>query len=230
MMIPDHKALTDLVLDYLDAHPQAMDTQDGIARWWLERKKAPVEREVLSQVLERLVQEGHLEVTHASGSRLYRLEAVPEVACDRRDLGQLAETLKDGLPERGMLVLFAGLSRTGKAMAAEVLGDHLHRELYRVNLSEIVGKYIGETEKNLARVFDEARHADVALFLDEADALFGKRTEVKDAHDRYASSEVAYLLQRVEEFNGVVVLATNDADAAKAIARKVHRVKRVVVR
>jgi SpoVK/Ycf46/Vps4 family AAA+-type ATPase len=94
-------------------------------------------------------------------------------------------------------------------MAAGVLADTLGLELYRIDLAAVVSKYIGETEKNLARVFAAARAANVVLFFDEADALFGKRTEVRDAHDRYANLEVAYLLQQIETYDGLVVLATN---------------------
>jgi SpoVK/Ycf46/Vps4 family AAA+-type ATPase len=110
---------------------------------------------------------------------------------------------------RGVVALFTGPSGTGKTMAAGVLAASLGLDLYRVDLAGLVSKYIGETEKNLARVFAAAASADVVLFFDEADALFGKRTEVRDAHDRYANVEVAYLLQRIEGHDGVVVLATN---------------------
>jgi hypothetical protein len=109
----------------------------------------------------------------------------------------------------GINALFAGPSGTGKTMAAEVIAKHLGLSLYSVDLSRVVNKYIGETEKNLARVFDEAEHRGVVLFFDECDALFGKRTEVRDSHDRYANIESSYLLQRVEAFQGLAILATN---------------------
>ena len=99
----------------------------------------------------------------------------------------------------GVAALFAGPSGTGKTFAAEVLARHLSLDLYRVDLSQVVSKYIGETEKNLRRIFDAAESGGVVLLFDEADALFGKRSEVKDAHDRYANIEVAYLLQKLEE-------------------------------
>lgn len=105
--------------------------------------------------------------------------------------------------------LFAGPSGTGKTMSASVIAGELGLELHRVDLSAVVSKYIGETEKNLARVFQAAEDSSAMLFFDEADALFGKRTQVKDAHDRYANIETSYLLQRIEAFDGVVVLATN---------------------
>ena len=110
---------------------------------------------------------------------------------------------------RGMSILFAGAPGTGKTMCAQVIANQLDMELYKINLSQIVSKYIGETEKNLRAVFQEARHAGCILFFDECDALFGKRSEVKDAHDRNANVEVAYLLQQLEEHDGVCILATN---------------------
>jgi hypothetical protein len=109
----------------------------------------------------------------------------------------------------GVSVLFAGESGTGKTMAAEVVANHLRLDLYRIDLSAVVSKYIGETEKNLRRLFDAAEAGGMILFFDEADALFGKRSEVKDSHDRYANIEVNYLLQRMESFGGLAILATN---------------------
>ena len=110
---------------------------------------------------------------------------------------------------RGIAGLFTGPSGTGKTMAAQVLARALDMELYRIDLSAVVSKYIGETEKNLREVFDGCERANVLLFFDEADALFGQRTEVKDAHDRFANIEIDYLLQRMELFDGITVLATN---------------------
>lgn len=109
----------------------------------------------------------------------------------------------------GISVLFAGESGTGKTMAAEVIANELNVNLYRIDLSAVVSKYIGETEKNLRRVFDAAEDGGVGLFFDEADALFGKRSEVKDSHDRYANIEINYLLQRMEAFGGLAILVTN---------------------
>ena len=109
----------------------------------------------------------------------------------------------------GITVLFAGPPGTGKTMSAEVVASELGLDLYKIDLSTIVSKYIGETEKNLDRIFSEAESSNAILFFDEADAIFGKRSEVKDAHDRYANIEVSYLLQRMEGYNGVTVLATN---------------------
>lgn len=110
---------------------------------------------------------------------------------------------------KGVNALFAGPSGTGKTMAAEVIAGDLGLDLYKIDLSTVVSKYIGETEKNLARIFTEAETANAILFFDEADALFGKRSEVKDSHDRYANIEISYLLQQMESFEGVAILATN---------------------
>jgi ATP-dependent 26S proteasome regulatory subunit len=109
----------------------------------------------------------------------------------------------------GISVLFAGESGTGKTMTAEVIANDLRLNLYRIDLSAVVSKYIGETEKNLRRLFDAAEDGGAILFFDEADALFGKRSEVKDSHDRYANIEINYLLQRMEAFRGLAILATN---------------------
>jgi SpoVK/Ycf46/Vps4 family AAA+-type ATPase len=110
---------------------------------------------------------------------------------------------------RGLTALFTGPPGTGKTMAAQVMARDLDLDLYRVDLARVVSKYIGETEKNLGRLFDEAHASGAILFFDEADALFGKRSEVHDAHDRYANVEIGYLLQRMEEHEGVAILATN---------------------
>ncbi len=110
---------------------------------------------------------------------------------------------------RGITALFAGASGTGKTMSAEILASHLELDLYRVDLSGVVSKFVGETEKNLRRVFDAAERSGAILFFDEADALFGSRTEVRDSHDRYANLEINYLLQRMEDYAGLAILATN---------------------
>lgn len=116
----------------------------------------------------------------------------------------------------GISALFAGDSGTGKTMAAEVMANELRLNLYRIDLSAVVSKYIGETEKNLRRLFDAAEDGGAILFFDEADALFGKRSEVKDSHDRYANIEINYLLQRLEAYSGLAILATNMKNALDA--------------
>lgn len=123
----------------------------------------------------------------------------------------------------GINALFAGESGTGKTMAAEVIANRLELDLYRIDLSSVVSKYIGETEKNLRKLFDTAEDSGAILFFDEADALFGKRSEVKDSHDRYANIEINYLLQRMESYRGLAILATNLKSALdKAFARRIR--------
>jgi hypothetical protein len=127
----------------------------------------------------------------------------------------------------GISALFAGESGTGKTMAAEVLANELRLDLYRIDLSSVVSKYIGETEKNLRRVFDAAEQGGAILLFDEADALFGKRSEVKDSHDRYANIEVSYLLQRMEAYRGLAILTTNRREALDpAFLRRIRFVVR----
>jgi len=109
----------------------------------------------------------------------------------------------------GYRVLFHGPPGTGKTLTANLLGKRCNRDIYKIDLSLVVSKYIGETEKNLSRLFDKAENKNWILFFDEADALFGKRTQIKDSHDRYANQEISYLLQRVEMFDGLVILASN---------------------
>jgi len=164
--------------------------------------------------------------------------ALPELVLPPRQHGQLASVVSAmrtlarvhhewgtarAWNEGGISVLFCGPPGTGKTMAAEALATELELPMFRVDLSQVVNKYIGETEKNLRRIFDAAEAADCLLFFDEADALFGKRTEVKDAHDRYANIEVSYLLERMERFKGLAVLATNRRkDLDEAFARRLR--------
>ncbi|WGV28011.1 AAA family ATPase [Halotia branconii] len=124
---------------------------------------------------------------------------------------------------KGVNVFFAGLPGTGKTMSANIIAGELGLDLYKIDLSSVVSKYIGETEKNLSRIFNEAQTSNAILFFDEADALFGKRSEVRDSHDRYANVEVSYLLQRMEEYQGVVILATNlRKNMDDAFVRRMH--------
>jgi hypothetical protein len=111
--------------------------------------------------------------------------------------------------KRGYRSLFYGPPGTGKTLTATLLGKSTGKDVYRVDLSQTVSKYIGETEKNLSKLFDKAENKNWILFFDEADALFGKRTDIRDAHDKYANQEIAYLLQRIESYNGLVILASN---------------------
>ena len=124
---------------------------------------------------------------------------------------------------KGLNILFSGASGTGKTMAAEVIASELNLDLYKIDLSMVVSKYIGETEKNLNRIFKEAEQSNAILFFDEADALFGKRSEVRDSHDRYANIEISYLLQKMEENEGIVIMATNlSQNIDDAFLRRMH--------
>lgn len=125
----------------------------------------------------------------------------------------------------GYRALFHGPPGTGKTMTAMLIGKYTNREVYRVDLSKIVSKYVGETEKNLAKIFDRGQNKDWILFFDEADAIFGKRTNVKDAHDKYANQEVAYLLQKIEQYTGLVILASNlKSNIDEAFTRRIHTI------
>jgi hypothetical protein len=156
---------------------------------------------------------GHLELLHEIARHVRHRTQVYE------QWGFGARTMR-GL---GIAALFAGESGTGKTLAAEVLAHELELDLYRIDLSATVSKYIGETEKNLRRLFDAAESSGAVLLFDEADALFGKRGEVKDGHDRYANLEVAYLLQRMESYRGLAILTTNlRANVDRAFLRRLR--------
>jgi DNA polymerase III delta prime subunit len=140
------------------------------------------------------------------------LQILKEIASTVRERSLVLETWGLGrklVSSAGVNALFAGPPGTGKTLAAQVIAAELGMDLYKIDLSTVVSKYIGETEKNLERIFTQAHNSNTILFFDEADAIFGKRSEVKDAHDRYANIEVGYLLQRMETYDGVVILATN---------------------
>jgi AAA+ superfamily predicted ATPase len=125
----------------------------------------------------------------------------------------------------GYRALFYGPPGTGKTLTATLLGKHTGKDVFRVDLSRVVSKYIGETEKNLSRLFDKAENKNWILFFDEADALFGKRTDIRDAHDKYANQEVAYLLQRIESYDGLVILASNQrANIDDAFVRRLQTI------
>jgi hypothetical protein len=157
----------------------------------------------------------------------------PSVAAQLREIaGQLGQRVRVydewGFGDRrrhglGIAALFAGEGGTGKTLAAEAIANATRLDLYRIDLASVVSKYIGETEKNLSRLFDAAERSGAVLLFDEADALFGKRSEVKDSHDRYANIEVAYLLQRIESYRGLAVLTTNMKNALdKAFLRRIR--------
>lgn len=135
-------------------------------------------------------------------------------ACDRfrlrNRIGAQWEITKKNAYGNAVIVLMYGPPGTGKTMAAQVVANEVMTPLYRVDVSQIFSKYIGETQKNISRIFEEAQKRNVVLFFDEADALFTRRTEIKDAHDKYANSDTSFLLQKVEEYNGISILATNN--------------------
>jgi hypothetical protein len=159
-----------------------------------------------------------------------QLETLREIAMHVRERTHVYENwgfARKSSRGLGVSALFEGASGTGKTMAAEVLANQLRLDLYRIDLSQVVSKYIGETEKNLRRVFDAAEAGGAILLFDEADALFGKRTEVKDSHDRYANIEVSYLLARMESYRGLAILTTNAKDAIDgAFTRRIRFVVR----
>ena len=140
-----------------------------------------------------------------------------------RPVAEIAGYLKSSKPKAGTMALFAGPAGTGKTMAAEALAAEAGRDLYRIDLAGVISKYIGETEKNLDRVFEKAAANDAILFFDEADALFGQRTGVRDAHDRYTNTDTNYLLQRIEQYPGLVILTSNSKkNLDPALWRKVR--------
>ncbi len=154
------------------------------------------------------------------------IAALHEIVSMVRDRTLVLETWGLGrklVSSKGVSSLFAGEPGTGKTLAAQVIAKELGMDLYKIDLSTVVSKYIGETEKNLELIFTQARNSNAILFFDEADAIFGKRSEVKDAHDRYANIEVGYLLQRMESYDGIVILATNlHANMDEAFTRRLQ--------
>ncbi len=188
--------------------------------WDAGRTQARPRLEDFTQHLEPVARWADLVLPEREGSMLR------EIAANVRHRATVYDVWGFGPPgARGLGIsgLFSGASGTGKTMAAEVLANELRLDLYRIDLSSVVSKYIGETEKNLRRVFDAAEDGGAILFFDEADALFGKRSEVKDAHDRYANIEINYLLQRMESYRGLAVLATNrKSDVDPAFLRRIR--------
>jgi hypothetical protein len=189
-------------------HPTTQDF--GNALWELCRSQARPQLADLAQHIEALATWEDLVLPEREVTILR--EIAMHVRQRRRvyESWGFADKSKRGL---GISALFAGASGTGKTLAAEVLAHELRLDLYRIDLSAVVSKYIGETEKNLRRVFDAAETGGAILLFDEADALFGKRSDVKDSHDRYANIEVSYLLQRMESYRGLAILTTNMKDA-----------------
>lgn len=197
------------------------DGAEGAARLWsVCRSLSRPRLEDLAQRIEPAATWDDLIVPDAQMQILRQLAAQARHRMKVYETWGFAERGRRGL---GISALFAGASGTGKTLAAEVLAGALKLDLYRIDLSTVVSKYIGETEKNLKRVFDAAEEGGVILLFDEADALFGKRGEVKDSVDRYANIEVGYLLQRMESFQGLAILTTNlKSSLDKAFQRRLR--------
>jgi SpoVK/Ycf46/Vps4 family AAA+-type ATPase len=146
----------------------------------------------------------------------------------RVSLNDVAVFIRPRCSAKGVRILLAGKNGTRRLVAAQTLARDLGKDLYRIDLNAVVSDYIGETEKNLGRVFDSAKNNQVVLFFDEADALFGKRTDVKDSHDRYANIEIKYLLRRVGKYGSLTILATaNRTNMNKALMRRFYFVVRI---
>jgi ATPase family associated with various cellular activities (AAA) len=190
----------------------AAETGQTTSEWLPEkvwegcRKNTRPRLESLAQRIETKATWEHLVLPDTETKFLHQLSEQVRERSTVYDTWGFAKAMNRGL---GISALFAGESGTGKTMAAEVIANDLRLDLYRIDLSSVVSKYIGETEKNLRKLFDAAENGGAILFFDEADALFGKRSEVKDAHDRYANIEINYLLQRMEQYRGLAILATN---------------------
>ena len=192
------------VLAETSAEPTAPPVHDRVWESCLIRTRPRLDR--LAQRIDAKATWDELVVPAEPRALLRRIADQVGQRAKVYDAWGFRRTMNRGL---GISALFAGESGTGKTMAAEVIANELRLDLYRIDLSAVVSKYIGETEKNLRRLFDAAEGGGVCLFFDEADALFGKRSEVKDSHDRYANIEINYLLQRMEAYRGLAILATN---------------------
>lgn len=177
--------------------------------------------QMLHQLAERLATNVVWEKLKLAEFTRQRLLELASRMKHRGALSKSSNLSSEASADAGVVTLFTGYSGMDKMMAAAALAADLNLELYKVDLSRIVSKYIGETEKNLDHLFEQSDAASAVLFFDEADALFGKRTEVKDSHDRYANMETAYLLQRMETYTGIVILATNKTgDLEEAFVRR----------
>jgi ATPase family associated with various cellular activities (AAA) len=201
----------------LDSQADAAPAMDRL--WDACRRHARPRLEALAQRIEPAARWQDLVLPEK------QLDLLRQIAVHVRHRAQVYQAWGFAKGGRGLGIsaMFAGPSGTGKTMAAEVLANDLRLDLYRIDLSQVVSKYIGETEKNLRRVFDAAETGAAILLFDEADALFGKRSEVKDSHDRYANIEVSYLLQRMEVYRGLAILTTNRKTALdQAFLRRIR--------
>ena len=193
--------------------PDADGDALGHAAWRIGRAHARRSMEQLARRIEPKADWDSLVLPEAQTGTLRQIASHVRQRVTVHERWGFAAKYSRGL---GLTALFAGASGTGKTMAAEVLAHTLDLDLFQIDLAGLVSKYIGETEKNLKRVFDAAEDSGAILLFDEADALFGKRSEVKDSHDRYANLEVSYLLQRMEAYRGLAILTTNMRHAIDA--------------
>jgi len=216
----DIKRLANIALEPLSKNESALNPTIEQNLWQACRIAARAGMEQLARRIDIKADWEQLVLPPEQISLLHQI--TDQVACRNRvyeDWG-FREKMNRGL---GINALFAGESGTGKTMAAEVIANALELDLYRIDLSSVVSKYIGETEKNLRKLFDTAEDSGAILFFDEADALFGKRSEVKDSHDRYANIEINYLLQRMESYRGLAILASNmKTSLDKAFVRRLR--------
>ncbi|MDH4273638.1 MAG: ATP-binding protein [Gammaproteobacteria bacterium] len=201
----DPVAINAAVVD-AGVHRANGDISTSRALWQAARRQARPRLEALAQMIQPMTDWDGLVLPHEQKHLLQEIVASVRQRYKVYETWGLAANGRRGL---GVATLFAGASGTGKTLAAEVIANALNLDLYRIDLSSVVSKYIGETEKNLRSIFDAAERGGAVLLFDEADALFGKRSEVRDSHDRYANIEVSYLLQRMESYRGLAILTTN---------------------
>jgi SpoVK/Ycf46/Vps4 family AAA+-type ATPase len=201
------------------------DGRDAISMRDIKAAAQAQSQPQLSSLAQKIVPRFNWEDIILPGDRLAQLHEIANYVLYQHVVYEQWRVGGNSSLGRGVAALFAGQSGTGKTMAAEIIANDLGLELYKIDLAGLVSKYIGETEKNLAKIFEEASDTNAILFFDEADAVFGKRTEVKDSHDRYANIEVSYLLQKIEEYDGIVVLATNlRANLDEAFLRRMRAI------
>jgi ATP-dependent 26S proteasome regulatory subunit len=210
------RSVADLARVELEAageESQELNDRTGQVLWNICRAHSRLKLEDLAQRIQPSAQWDDLVLPESQKEILREIEAHVRQRTRVYEQWGLAAKSARGL---GISALFVGASGTGKTMAAEVLAAELESDLFRIDLSQVVSKYIGETEKNLRRVFDAADESGAVILFDEADAIFGKRSEVKDSHDRYANIEISYLLQRMEAYRGLAILTTNMKSALDA--------------
>lgn len=216
----DEQAVNAVSAQLTDIGPQLTADELTAKLWQACRIQARKRLDELAQRIEPLARWDDLVLPEAQISLLREIAMHVRQRAKVYENWGFADKTSRGL---GISALFAGPSGSGKTMATEVLANELNLDLYRIDLSQVVNKYIGETEKNLRKVFDAAEHSGAILLFDEADALFGKRSDVKDSHDRYSNIECSYLLQRMESYRGLAILTTNMKQALdQAFLRRIR--------